>query len=415
MSLEVVEYDAAPVGSEYINKLDELLENENWENALKRIKSKKRVKVRPGLNDNRHLLIPLEVECKSEGLGRLPIHTALSKNAPFIVIHNLVEKYPASLKVKSVADYDFLPLHIACAYPNNKAIDVNRENVIQYLIDEYPEALNYVEPANSSTALHIICEHQPSRSLTKFMISTSNSLSWKVDEEGNLPVHTAIDYLADSTVIICLLDIYKNSISHKRKIDGNTPLHCAAFNGCSERVLLKLVEDENVMMMDVKNTSTNETPLHLIFCVEKYGKKFVNETGKAKNSSYADVEFMVKTMLQRYYSYQKNRLGDESKAKQLVVKLLTKVKGDVSRTIMMLINICNRSYRLPRNFLEKIDELSKGRSFSYLQQDESRKKIKIEQSGEDEYNASTDEEFSENNQENNEENNNETVIASISL
>merc|ERR1711933_692304 len=88
------------------------------------------------------------------------------------------------------ANYNFTPI-------KNEVLET-----IEYLMRKYPDALSYVEPETKSTVLHLICEHKPPRKLVKEMIKYDENSTKKIDKQGNLPIHIAIDYHADSNVIL---------------------------------------------------------------------------------------------------------------------------------------------------------------------------------------------------------------------
>ena len=92
--MRVVTYDPPPQNCAYTNKLDKLLEASKWERAGRRVEENKYVKIETGGEESVGISQthrrPREVECKSEPLFRLPLHTALYHNAPYDVIKKLV-------------------------------------------------------------------------------------------------------------------------------------------------------------------------------------------------------------------------------------------------------------------------------------------------------------------------------------
>jgi hypothetical protein len=78
-----------------------------------------------------------------DGIGRLPIHYALSNGADSIVIHMLLTSQPES--AKGIDLYGWSPLHVACANGNSGAIVA--------LLQIYPDAVIFRTNKGSTPAM----------------------------------------------------------------------------------------------------------------------------------------------------------------------------------------------------------------------------------------------------------------------
>jgi hypothetical protein len=230
----------------------------------------------------------------------LPIHLAIlnrTRNTPVDFIDKILSAYPdgARTLTKSFSEDMFegeFALDLACKASHKdlsatKRVSIARgsteEKVIRLLMQKYPWALRYQTGEEKGTWLLRMMEHRPYVGLVKDMVEKFDALAslsvsdtrtiqeriFEVadEEEGNLPIHLAVEYYSEPEVITYLIKSFPASVKIARACDGNLPLHSAARYKCfdeTRQLLLQLfpqaVSIENVAQM---------TPLHQLFLVDK--------------------------------------------------------------------------------------------------------------------------------------------------
>ena len=165
----------------------------------------------------RHLL-PLEVHHHDQ-FGRYPIHVAAENGAPLEVVQLLVERCGDQTKGGLVTKYnmensDTLPLHAICGgggedteRQESTFWNAQQKETAVWMMKEYPQAIPVLQNKDlvrKVTPLHLLLERKPPFGLVKkmFELAPENTNIKRIkDGEGQLPLHTVLDYQADDEII----------------------------------------------------------------------------------------------------------------------------------------------------------------------------------------------------------------------
>lgn len=204
--------------------------------------------------------------------GVLPLHLALSLDAPLDLIQVIIDAYPDGCKAHVIIKTNF-PLILAIhwkKHDNTPETRREKETLIKRVFNEAPEMGTRLGEGKA-TILHSILEHQPSVDIVQYLIRRVEGLPGKQkkllykekDEEKQLPLHVAIEYHCSDEVIGFLLEKYPKAIFVGR-VEKVTPLHLALIRGCSLRALEILLDKQGYKALWSRDEDGN-TPLHLWF------------------------------------------------------------------------------------------------------------------------------------------------------
>lgn len=127
------------------------------------------------------------------------------------------------------------------------------------------------------------------------------------DLQARLPLHAAIEYHAPEDVILFLIQSYEDACT-SANVEGYTPLHCAAFNGCTAKVLWRLLNHSAGTVL-WKTSKDGWTPLHVLF--HEDNKQWAGNEKGSKDEDTPIPEDISRTLLSpddmarifiRYYS-----------------------------------------------------------------------------------------------------------------
>jgi ankyrin repeat protein len=157
--------------------------------------------------------------------GVTPLHAACGGGSQLEVIQYLVEQWPES--VKAVDNFGgSLPLHWAC---NHKKAPVD---VIQYLVEQWPESVNVVVDKHGWLPLHLACsansEDPAVLEVIQYLVEQRPELVKTADNNGCLALHYACTScktapLLPLAVVQYLVKQWPESVQH-RNSRGKTPL-----------------------------------------------------------------------------------------------------------------------------------------------------------------------------------------------
>ena len=128
-----------------------------------------------------------------------------------------------------------LPIHEACANENIPF------NVVEALVQAYPDCIVVTETAYHRLPLHIVCRKTANAQVVKFLLDKNVNAALEPDALGRLPLHYALSNGANDDVVDLLLQ-YSPSAARGVDRKGWTPLHVACSMGASTRVISKLLE-----------------------------------------------------------------------------------------------------------------------------------------------------------------------------
>ena len=214
----------------------------------------------------------------------------------FDVFAKILSAYPDGARtLTSSFDDDFFggefALDLACkaVHKHNssmRSVSIARgsteEKVIRLLMKEYAMVLRYQTGLEKGTWLLRMLEHRPNLGLVKDMVEKCDSLEGLSksdtrtirqriveveDNEGNFPIHVAVEYYSEPEVIKYLIKSFPASVKNPRSCDGNLPLHLSARCNCFDesRALLLQIYPEAVSM----ENKALMTPLHLLFLMDE--------------------------------------------------------------------------------------------------------------------------------------------------
>ena len=163
--------------------------------------------------------------------GRLPLHIALDNEASLDIIQALIEIYPEATSIKEDI-YGMLPIHIACTKPVTVKLV---ESLLQFYIEGAAVTDN-----DRCLPLHYAIRKRATKDVIQFLHEAYSSGTMTEDANGWLPLHLACWKNLPSDVILSLFDSNKEAASRSNS-DGWLPIHFAAETGLSEEVFVSLL------------------------------------------------------------------------------------------------------------------------------------------------------------------------------
>eukprot|EP00956_Cyclotella_meneghiniana_P030801 scaffold78695_cov23-Cyclotella_meneghiniana.AAC.2 len=173
-----------------------------------------------------------------ENIPSTPLHVLLDNEnvgAMFGIVKYLVESEPMSLRWKDMFR-EQLPLHTACMNQSNT------KEIIQYLVDRWPEALqegNVILGAYPDGAIQANCfgfypihyaagNESMSVEFIEILINAGPESVRQVESDGSLPFHLACS-CGHIDIVKYLYGLYPDSI-RTINLDNELPLHSACWN-----------------------------------------------------------------------------------------------------------------------------------------------------------------------------------------
>lgn len=222
-----------------------------------------RLPIHYAIKGKRHSLVKALIEkCPSSLMirsndGTIPLHVACRCNQlSFSVIETILQESPLSTRAKD--QWEMLPLHYACFY-------ANEVDVIEILIDKWPESLMSKSTFYGGLPIHAACLRKPivPQVIQKLVEKAPTSITIQ-SEKGWLPLDRACDSsIAESVKLINFLSGYQSPFhfacsysssldtlrylrSHfpdetQSYVDGRLPLHRACRNGIQLDIIRYLV------------------------------------------------------------------------------------------------------------------------------------------------------------------------------
>lgn len=266
-----------------------------------------------------------------------PLYAALIASehaAPASVIDALVDSH-------TIQDsHDFLPnpLLSACAIAHS-------EPAITRILQYHP-TLVLEKDDNEMHVLHVVLQTQPTLELVHLLVTTwareasnmSVGAAWTqllstYDGHGVLPIHYAIEYHADTSVILTLVEKYPSSARMTLQADPDiSTVHHAAFHSCSFPVLKALLHHYGPLKLgDAGNQrQKKDTPLHLLFHPDVQEQWLTTTTTNKNMSRYK----MAWYLIQQYSTTLKHDFGVKkgNKAEQ-AHKLVFSIQGEAGKSV----------------------------------------------------------------------------------
>ena len=221
--------------------------------------------------------------------GLLPLHWALSRQAPYEVINCLVGQYPESIRENDNDELKRKPLHLAAAYYSKESKPVVLESVldaapdlatvvdeegrlplhiaasskaskesITILLDAHPDGASRRTKA-TKLPLHLACEFRAPLETTSALLAAF-PLGAKESSMLKFPLHFACEFKAGIEVVQLLLDAHPDAVFAKAGADTLLPLHLAAANKASPDVIELLLLHNADAVVDRDNNM--RLPLH---------------------------------------------------------------------------------------------------------------------------------------------------------
>jgi hypothetical protein len=206
----------------------------------------------------------------------LPLHVALTSNAPLNLIQRLIRAHPQACKQWQFIPTRF-PLILAIHWKKEDTSEITmrqKDELIRCVFNEAPE-MGAKRGEAQATILHLLLELQPRKETVEYLVYRVENLVGRrkknlctiQDDQGQLPLHVALEYHCSDEVIEYLLQKYSLAIQVAR-VEKLTPLHVALLRGCTKRVLSLLLAGEGFKQLWTTDDDGN-IPLHLWFSRER--------------------------------------------------------------------------------------------------------------------------------------------------
>lgn len=201
-----------------------------------------------------------------DNLGQCALHYAVINSAPVDII-KLLTFHPTGKASALIGNREggWTPLHLAC---RSDAPD----EIIIALATGVPSAVS-MKDIDGDTVLHSACRYGASEHVLHNLIGICNYqeahlrefpqfLNWRspmflTDNEGNLPIHSAVQHESTVDVISCLLESNPQSFCSLNN-EGLSPLHLACV--CErDDVIARMIE----RVLNSSSPETEEVPMFL--------------------------------------------------------------------------------------------------------------------------------------------------------
>lgn len=222
--------------------LPDLIRHEEWDLVVERCKKSPHKastwSYQEGLFDGEHDLV-------------LPIHQACALHPPEEVIDALIESYPQGLRLCEKSS-ERLPLHVACQ--TNACFDT-----IVSLIAHYPDAVR-CKDSFGRLPIHYSCSNEASAGIIDLLLRTFPASAQTKDRNGWLPIHIACSKGLSIFVMKLLLDSFPQSVDMLTK-KGSTPIMCAEVRG--HRNLVAYLKSFTRKRLMTQGKSSSSPAIHL--------------------------------------------------------------------------------------------------------------------------------------------------------
>lgn len=200
---------------------------------------------------------PYAIQMKDKN-GRVALHAALSTgHATIELIDMLVNTYPDALQILDV--YGQLPLHMALQRKNSL-------DVIQYLIQQYPDSIYKREWKVHRLPFHIACSVGCKYDILVYLLSLYPKAILKNDKDNNTSLNLACtSMLLTKKTARWLIDISPINCCEHINHFGSNVLHIACSNKIKLSILYMLLE-QNELLLEMKDNK-DRYPLHRAFMV----------------------------------------------------------------------------------------------------------------------------------------------------
>jgi ankyrin repeat protein len=162
----------------------------------------------------------LKLTAEREAVLVLPLHLAVfladGREETLTAIETVIEAYPNALGCKE-SSLKRTSLHLACLH------EFPSEHLIAMLLNKHPEAAleyDYLK----RLPLHYACANPQNAAIIQLLINSSPEAAELRDGQGWLPLHVACHYEADFAVIQLLLQANPDAVIALTPLDQELPL-----------------------------------------------------------------------------------------------------------------------------------------------------------------------------------------------
>ncbi len=222
-----------------------------------------------------HLLVAkypgaLNVNEKDSG-GWLPLHTAVSYQAPKEAILFLIDEFPDAVREKDVKG--FLPLHTVI----KKELS---QEVIEALIKEYPDAASVRHPYSDTLPLHNAMYQKLSEESILLLLTAYPQAAQEKTIEGRIPFEVCLKNDASEEL---MLAFYK--VVSKTRFDGLLPLGIVLTNDSTDDTVLAVLKENPLAAREPFSTEWNVPALPIHIAIEEKRSEIVKQ---ALHDAYPD-------------------------------------------------------------------------------------------------------------------------------
>ncbi|KAG7344376.1 ankyrin repeat domain protein [Nitzschia inconspicua] len=226
--------------------------------------------------------------------GNLVLHEICKHSPPIDVVETFYEANDSAVMIRGYGGY--LPLHHACA---NGASD----DVIQYLLSKYPEAVSVADENEHMLPLHLTCKVGASEDIFMLLLSHYPEAASSKDDFGRLPLDYAknIRSAGSRDIAIKCLNFAKwlktSSIYARRKTEKEYESRIRGYEECQAQHLkmIKEVHDEEIAELEnavLAQQKDFSTKLNLLTELQQDLKKKDKEIEK-QAASLAKIQVIV--------------------------------------------------------------------------------------------------------------------------
>ena len=194
----------------------------------------------------------------SSGRKRLyPIHQAMSLLAPIEVVTAFYEASPRCLEVGD-PEGDIALQYAVHNFPQDISSAIE---IIKFMIEKYPEAVDAKNELEGKTAMHWVGDiAKRSLDVVKLLLSVSPHALEAQDTQGRLPLHHILERTTTQRIVSFMTNKYPEACGIADN-NGLYPLHYAAF-GQKDVSVIQVIVDTNPDIL-MKRDNYGNTPLHI--------------------------------------------------------------------------------------------------------------------------------------------------------
>lgn len=192
---------------------------------------------------------------RNKKTGLLPLHWAISKQAPVEMVRLLLSLYPAAVGENDSEESKKKPLHLAAIYCSKD----EKPLVLEAVLDQSLEFAN-VGDDEWCLPLHLAAQNRASKRAIQILLLAHPDGAGRRCKATKLPLHMACEYRAPYDSIVELLEAYPLGVKESSGL--RYPLHFACENKGSLEVIKALLDKypDAVFARSGKETTL---PLHL--------------------------------------------------------------------------------------------------------------------------------------------------------